>query len=113
MKLLETEFTLEISKVVMWTRISEIQELSTRCTWRYVDYHSNPAYDLTRGRTLEELSIPNKWSQVPSFLLRPEPEWPAAPLLKVPMNKDEQRMGIFCGIVIEVAAQNIPEPGVS
>ncbi len=54
---------------------------------------------------LEELSVPNKWRQVPSFLLRPEPEWPAAPLLKVPMNKDEQRMGIFCGIVIEATVQ--------
>lgn len=73
-KLLETELTLEISKVVMWTdsttvlawitsescrfkvfvgtRIAEIQELTSGCTWRYVDSHSNPADDLTRGRTL-------------------------------------------------------------
>lgn len=130
-KLLETELTLEISRVVMWTdsttvlawinsescrfkvfvgtRISEIQELSAGCTWRYVDSHSNPADDLTRGKMLE-LSVPNKWSQGPSFLLRPESEWPATPLLQVPMDKDEQRKGIFCGIVIEVAAPNIPEP---
>lgn len=97
-------------KMFVGTRIAEIQELTAGCTWRYVDSHSNPADDLTRGRTLEELSVTNKWSQGPSFSLRPEPEWPANPLLQVPMDKDEQRKGIFCGIVIEVAAPNIPEP---
>ncbi|KAL1272022.1 hypothetical protein QQF64_031038 [Cirrhinus molitorella] len=71
--------------------------------------HRDPS-EFTRLKTLEELSVPNKWSQGPSFLLRPEPEWPVTPPVQIPVDKDEQRKGIFCGIVIEVTAPTIPEP---
>lgn len=68
-KLLETELTLAISRVVLWTdsttvlswiksesyrfkvfvgtTIAEIQDLTARCNWWYVDSDRNPADDLT------------------------------------------------------------------
>lgn len=42
-------------KVFVGTRIEEIQELTDRHTWRYVDSGRNPADDVTRGKSLKEL----------------------------------------------------------
>lgn len=82
--------------------------------WMYLEVHglsysSNLADDLTRGKTLTELSIPNKWSQGSSYLLRPNLEWLFTPPIQAPMDKAEQLKGIFCGILTETTAPNIPE----
>ena len=82
--LLEKELTLHIDQTILWTdsttvltwlqsescrfkvfvgtRVSEIQELTDSSCWRYVDSAQNPADDITRGKTLEELAQPNRWS---------------------------------------------------
>ncbi len=59
---------------------------------------------------LRSCQYPTSGAKVHRFLLRPEPEWPATPLLHVSVDKDEQRKGIFCGVVTEVTVPNIPEP---
>ncbi len=56
-------------KVFVGTRVAEIQELTDPKDWRYVDSKSNPADDITRGKTLAELANASRWSQGPSFLL--------------------------------------------
>ncbi|KAJ8356386.1 hypothetical protein SKAU_G00191800 [Synaphobranchus kaupii] len=48
---------------------SEIQDLTDFHAWRYVDSASNPANNLTHGKTLTELVEPNRCSQGPPFLL--------------------------------------------
>ncbi|KAJ8415881.1 hypothetical protein AAFF_G00404380 [Aldrovandia affinis] len=85
--LLIRELTLEVSRVVMWTdsttvlawiqsdscrfkvfvgtRIAEIQELTDSQAWRYVETSENPADDLTRGKTLQDLIGENRWTQGP------------------------------------------------
>ncbi|XP_048035712.1 uncharacterized protein LOC125261152 isoform X1 [Megalobrama amblycephala] len=119
-KLLETELTMEINQVVLWsdsttvlswlksescnfkvfigTRISEMQDLTDQHEWRYVDSLRNPADDLTRGRSLKDLTSPNRWSQGPAFLLQAESEWPVMPVLKPPEDEVEKRKSVFCGI---------------
>lgn len=95
--LLTRELTLEVSRVVMWsdsttvlawiqsdscrfkvfvgTRIAEIQELTDSQAWRYVETSENPADDLTRGKTLKDLSVENRWAQGPPFLRLPPDQW--------------------------------------
>lgn len=90
-KLLEKELTLKIESTVLWSdsstvltwlnseschykvfvgnRVAEIQELTEKCSWRYVDSANNPADDLTRGKSLNVLAEMNRWSQGPPFLL--------------------------------------------
>lgn len=58
-------------KVFVGTRVSEIQDLTAAHTWRYVDTVTNPADDLTRGKTLVELATPNRWILGPAFLCCP------------------------------------------
>ncbi|KAG1930487.1 guanine nucleotide-binding protein G(I)/G(S)/G(O) subunit gamma-2 [Pimephales promelas] len=96
-------------KVFVGTGIAEIRELTTECSWRYVDSSSNPADDLTRGKTLLQLSVPDRWSQGPSFLLESESVWPVCPSFQPPEIKTEQRKGIFCRLMTEVDVPDIPD----
>lgn len=62
-------------KVFVGTRIAEIQTLAYTVSWRYVDSKKNPADDLTRGKSLLELSQQNRGSQGPPFLLHNNSYW--------------------------------------
>lgn len=84
-------------KVFVGARVSEIQELTENCTWCYVDSDQNPADDLTRGKTLEELKDPNRWSQGPPFLLQSPDSWPERPNAEPPEDPAELRKTAFCG----------------
>ncbi len=64
---------------LMGIRVAEIQELTAESIWHYVDSAQNPADDVTRGKTLAELALPNRWSQGPSFLSKGPAEWPSSP----------------------------------
>lgn len=55
-------------KVLVGTRFAEIQELTQDHEERYVNSLSNPADDVTRGKTLAELIQPNQWAEGPAFL---------------------------------------------
>ncbi|XP_075343516.1 uncharacterized protein LOC142401954 [Odontesthes bonariensis] len=120
--LLENELSLDIKRTVLWsdsttvltwlssescrfkifvgTRIAEIQELTHLHSWRYVDSAQNPADDITRGKSLLELSRPNRWSQGPPFLLLPQDQWPSEPSgpSTQPPDPAELRKDIFCGV---------------
>ncbi|XP_042069251.1 uncharacterized protein LOC121812105 [Haplochromis burtoni] len=120
-RLLKNELTLDIKRIVLWsdsttvltwlrsqschfkvfvgTRVAEIQELTHSHTWRYVDSAQNPADDITRGKSLLELTRPNRWSQGPPFLLLGPEQWPPEPsgTLAEPPGPSELRKETFCG----------------
>lgn len=120
-KVLQTELTLSIQSVVLWSdsttvlswiqsesnqykvfvgrRVTEILDLTKPGSWRYVNTDLNPADDITSGKTLLELSQPNRWSQEPSFL---------NPLVHKE-ELDELRAPTFCGH-ISTASSNEPDP---
>lgn len=130
-QLLNTELTLDINTVMLWTdsttvlawlkaesyrfkvfvgtRIAEIQELTTQWAWRYVNSNNNPADDLTRGKTLYKLSVANRWSQGPSFHHKPESAWPITPQIQTLDDKTEKRKGIFCCLTTAAVNSNFPD----
>ncbi|XP_049326051.1 uncharacterized protein LOC111195703 [Astyanax mexicanus] len=84
-------------KVFVGTRISEIQTLTEVTNWRYVNTADNPADDLTRGKSLLELSRPHRWNQGPQFLHSHPSSWPSLPVLE-PHSKDKElKKAVFCG----------------
>ncbi|KAJ8364831.1 hypothetical protein SKAU_G00136620 [Synaphobranchus kaupii] len=64
-KLLLSELTLTLRQMTLWT------DSTTVLTWLQSESCSNPADDLTRGKTLQELSKHSRWSQRPNFLKHP------------------------------------------
>ena len=62
-------------KPFVGVRVAEIQESWSTSSWRYVPSEDNPADDLSRGITVEELSS-SRWMNGPPFLLKPKTEWP-------------------------------------
>ncbi|XDV22967.1 hypothetical protein PO909_027706, partial [Leuciscus waleckii] len=96
-------------KVFIGTRVAEIQELTDPEDWRYVDSKSNPADDITRGKTLAELAKPSRWSQGPSFLLLAPDQWPQSPLLQLPTEDAELKSGTFCGLTVPVTNPALPD----
>lgn len=87
-------------KVFVGARVAEIQELTEHCTWRYIDSESNPADDLTRGKALAELKVPNRWSNGPPFLLNSPDTWPENPSSEPSNDELELRKTVFCGTSI-------------
>lgn len=85
-------------KVFVGTRVAEIQDLTDVQSWRYVDSASNPADDITRGKTLQELSEPTRWNQGPSFLLQTSDYWPTTPAIPLKEEPSELRKSVFCGV---------------
>lgn len=120
--LLRKELTLEVAHTTLWSDstmvltwlhsqscrfrvfvgacVSEIQELTKNCTWRYVDSDQNPADDLTRGKTLEELTDPNRWSQGTPFLLQSPNSWPERPNAEPAEDHAELQRTAFCGATV-------------
>ncbi|KAJ7989950.1 hypothetical protein DPEC_G00309790 [Dallia pectoralis] len=78
-------------------RVAEIQELTNCQAWRYVDSARNPADDITRGKTLQDLAKPNRWSQGPPFLLQDLEQWPVMPHTGTEEDTAELRKSAFCG----------------
>lgn len=116
--LLTRELTLEISKVVMWTdsttvlawiqsdscrfkvfagtRIAEIQELTDRQAWHYVEMSENPVDDLTRGRSLQDLIDENCWAHGLPYLWLPPKQWPGHPVTASEDSTEELRRATAC-----------------
>lgn len=128
---LQKELTLDIHNFVYWTdsttvlawlqsdscrykvfvgvRVTEIQELSNPKSWRYVDSSSNPADDITRGLTLNQLAQDTRWRQGPAFLTQPRCSWPKAPECQTPDEIQELKKPVFCGLLNETATPVIPD----
>ncbi|XP_036345643.1 uncharacterized protein LOC118754877, partial [Rhagoletis pomonella] len=56
-------------------RISEIQQKTSCCEWKYVSTHYNPADLLSRGCSVSELQQ-SIWFEGPAYLQRHQDEWP-------------------------------------
>ena len=58
-------------------RLSVIHDGSSPGQWRYVDSKSNPADDVSRASTAEQLIQNERWLNGPAFLWSSEDKWPS------------------------------------
>ncbi|KAM9735349.1 uncharacterized protein ACNS7B_014625 [Menidia menidia] len=96
-------------KVFVGTRVSEIQELTSECSWRYVDSSNNPADDITRGKTLMEIAENGRWKDGPPFLSKSPESWPTKPSVSVADDETETRKMMFCSLVTTTAPPALPD----
>ena len=73
-------------------RVNEIREVSTPQQWRYVPTSLNPADDGSRGMELHKLNSKCRWLCGPSFLLRPDEEWPSLSIGSVSEHDSEVQL---------------------
>lgn len=64
----------------MANRITEIELGSQACEWRHVWSADNPADALSRGQLPENFIVNNLWQSGPSWLMKPQHEWPENPI---------------------------------
>ncbi|XDV42693.1 hypothetical protein PO909_011311 [Leuciscus waleckii] len=130
-KLVRNELTLSISQTILWTdsmtvlewiqsdscrykvfvgtRVTEMQELTDHSSWRYVNTQDNPADDITRGKTLQSLAEPSRWSQGPPFLKQSPEHWPKRPEVAQSEVVSELK-GLTCYSVMAVETEsNLPD----
>jgi transposase InsO family protein len=130
-KLVRDELTLSINQTILWTdsmtvlewiqsdscrykvfvgtRVTEIQELTDHSSWRYVNTQDNPADDITRGKTLQSLAEPSRWSQGPPFLKQSPEHWPKRPEIAQSEVVSELK-GLTCYSVMAVETEsNLPD----
>eukprot|EP00057_Strongylocentrotus_purpuratus_P028999 XP_011683473.1 PREDICTED: uncharacterized protein LOC100891682 [Strongylocentrotus purpuratus] len=62
-------------------RVAAIRNKSSPEQWHYVDSKSNPADDVSRGLTAEELKTNQRWVHGPKFLLQGKENWPTDPFI--------------------------------
>ncbi|PFX17955.1 hypothetical protein AWC38_SpisGene17711 [Stylophora pistillata] len=62
-------------------RLSVIHENSAPHQWRYVSSEDNPADEVSRGFTMEEMSTSSKWLSGPEFLKKKDEFWPCDPTI--------------------------------
>ncbi len=74
-----------------------------------MDSGNNPADDLTRGLSLQELAA-ERWSQGPAFLRQSSDHWPTKPATEVLEDPDEVRKLTFCALSITSADPAGPDP---
>ncbi|KAL3976302.1 alcohol-forming fatty acyl-CoA reductase [Sarotherodon galilaeus] len=120
-ELIQTELTLPVRTTTLWTdsttvlhwlqsdscrfkvfvgaRVSEIQNLTNSQDWRYINSATNPADDVTRGKSLKEFLSPNRWTKGPSFLHEPPNNWPTVTDLHPDDDQTELKKSYFFGIV--------------
>lgn len=96
-------------KVFVGTRVAEIQELSAPASWRYIDSGTNPADDITRGKTLAQITGENRWSQGPRFLRLPANHWPKTPMAEPTEEVEELRKPVFCCLLTGSTSPAIPD----
>ena len=65
-------------------RLSVIHENSAPHQWRHVKSDLNPADEVSRGLTVEEMSASSKWLNGPAFLKKNEEFWPCDPTIRQP-----------------------------
>ncbi|XP_071847894.1 uncharacterized protein [Apostichopus japonicus] len=85
-------------------RVQEIQSKTKTEEWGHVPGKLNPADDISRGVTAENLSA--RWLHGPSFLKLPKSEWPSESLKEV-KDEGEEKQTKICG-QIDVEATHTP-----
>ena len=97
-------------KVFVGTRIAEIQELTARESWRYVESANNPADDITRGKHLQELTANSRWFRGPTFLRKNPDQWPQLQQLPaISSDCEETKKATLCGLSAAPALPTIPD----
>ena len=83
-------------QIFVANRVSAILDQSTAAQWRYVESTLNPADEASRGMTVDELVINERWKQGPPFLKKPEQFWPQRPgnLGEISDNDPEVKKGV-------------------
>ena len=83
-------------QIFVANHVSDILDQSTAAQWRYVESTLNPAEEASRGMTVDELLINERWKQGPSFLKKPEQFWPQRPenLGEISDNDPEVKKGV-------------------
>jgi hypothetical protein len=98
-RMLHKELDLDLANSVFWTdsmlvlqyiknetkrfhtfvenRVSEIRDSSVPSQWRYVNTAVNPADDISRGLSADDLVLSKTWLHGPDFLWRDCSEWPS------------------------------------
>ncbi|XP_023930376.1 uncharacterized protein LOC106172270 [Lingula anatina] len=66
-------------KTFVANRVAVIREGSQPNQWHYVNSKSNPADDVSRGQTADQLLHNKRWKEGPSFLRKNEEQWPSLP----------------------------------
>ena len=70
--------------------LSVIHEKSTPTQWRHVGSELNPADEVSRGLTVEEMSANSKWLNGPPFLRKEEEFWPRDPTVhQLELSEDD------------------------
>lgn len=64
------------NKVFEFNRVKDINELTTKDQWYYVDSDNNPSDIVTRGCTYDKLIKKDNWFNGPAFLLKGPEYWP-------------------------------------
>ena len=70
-------------------RLSVIHENSASHQWRYVNSELNPADEVTRGLTVDEIRASSKWLNGPEFLKNKEEFWASDPTIHQPELSDD------------------------
>ncbi|XP_064631645.1 uncharacterized protein LOC135489940 [Lineus longissimus] len=66
------------------TTIPRLELAAAVESWRHVDTANNPADDVSRGLTADELIDSTRRTNGPSFLWKPECDWPQTPSVMLP-----------------------------
>ena len=77
-------------------RIAIICEGSSPSQWRHVRTELNPADDVSRGLSFEQLIRSQRWFHGPSFLVEDDSTWPDLPELNVDSAQLETKAGANC-----------------
>lgn len=98
-----------ISSSRRWTvfvanRVGEIQRLTDPENWRHVTSRNNPADILSRGLLPNELIDSSLWWHGPSFLSKPECEWPGG---EFNINQDELPEQKRVSVAVTLTDRNI------
>ncbi|XP_068738205.1 uncharacterized protein, partial [Montipora capricornis] len=83
-------------QIFVANRVSAILDQSTAAQWRYVESTLNPADEASRGMTVDELLMNERWKHGPPFLKKAEQSWPQRPenLGEIPDNDPEVKKGV-------------------
>ena len=87
--------------------MAEIQELTDPQSWRYVTSSQNAADDITRGKTLQELSSKGRWRDGPAFLCQAPDFWPTQPVREEPDNDPELRKPSLSCLITTTAKSTV------
>lgn len=128
-KVISTELTLPIRNCILWsdsatvltwlgsdswrykvfvgTRVAEIQELTEAATWRQVPSQNNPADDITRGLTIQDISKGGIWADGPKFLKQTPSDWPNLPPPPQSDPEGELKRQVVC---LTVSSSSVSDP---